>query len=68
MLIGANASVLGNIEIGDGSKVAAGSAVLKAVAEGCTVAGVPAKPVGGPCCDTPQNQWYKHFKANIRSN
>ncbi|MDB2438950.1 serine O-acetyltransferase [Hellea sp.] len=53
VLIGANASVLGNIIIGDGSKVAAGSVVLKAVPEGCTVAGVPAKPVGGPCCDNP---------------
>jgi len=53
VLIGANASVLGNILIGDGSKVAAGSVVLKAVPEGCTVAGVPAKPVGGPCCDNP---------------
>jgi len=53
VLIGANASVLGNITIGDGSKVAAGSVVLKPVPEGCTVAGVPAKPVGGPCCDNP---------------
>jgi len=53
VLIGANASVLGNIIIGDGSKVAAGSVVLKPVPEGCTVAGVPAKPVGGPCCDNP---------------
>jgi len=53
VLIGANASVLGNILIGDGSKVAAGSVVLKTVPDGCTVAGVPAKPVGGPCCDNP---------------
>lgn len=53
VLIGANASVLGNIKVGDGSKVAAGSVVLKDVPEGCTVAGVPAKPVGGPCCDNP---------------
>lgn len=53
VLIGANASVLGNIRIGDGAKIAAGSVVLKAVPDNCTVAGVPAKPVGGPCCGNP---------------
>lgn len=53
VLIGANASVLGNIRVGDGAKVAAGSVVLKAVEDNCTVAGVPAKPVGGPCCGNP---------------
>jgi len=53
VLIGANASVLGNIKIGDGAKIAAGSVVLKPVDENCTVAGVPAKPVGGPCCGNP---------------
>lgn len=53
VLIGAGASILGNIKIGDGAKIAAGSVVLKAVPEQCTVAGVPAKPVGGKCCDNP---------------
>jgi len=53
VLLGANASVLGNIKIGDGAKVAAGSVVLKPVPENCIVAGVPAKPVGGPCCGNP---------------
>jgi len=53
VLIGANASVLGNIRIGDGAKIAAGSVVLKPVDDNCTVAGVPAKPVGGPCCGNP---------------
>ncbi len=53
VLIGAGACILGNIKISDGSKVAAGSVVLKPVPENCTVAGVPAKPVGGPCCDNP---------------
>ena len=51
VLIGANASSLGNIKIGDGAKIAAGSVVLKPVPENCTVAGVPAKPVGGSCGD-----------------
>jgi serine O-acetyltransferase len=45
-LISVGAKVLGNIEVGAGAKVAAGSVVLKDVKPGCTVAGVPAKPVG----------------------
>ena len=44
--LGANSTILGNIEIGAGAKVAAGSMVLQSVAPGVTVAGVPAKPVG----------------------
>lgn len=46
VLIGAGAKILGNIAIGDGAKVAAGSVVLDTVPPHCTVAGVPAKPVG----------------------
>ena len=45
-LISVGAKVLGNIEVGEGSKVAAGSVVLKSVPAHCTVAGVPAVPVG----------------------
>ena len=45
-LISVGAKVLGNIEVGEGAKVAAGSVVLKSVKPHCTVAGVPAKPVG----------------------
>jgi len=51
VLIGAGAKVLGNIEIGEDARIAAGSVVLSDVAARCTVAGVPAKPVGGKCCD-----------------
>ena len=46
VLIGAGAKILGNIEIGEGAKVAAGSVVLSPVAPYTTVAGVPAKVVG----------------------
>lgn len=53
VMIGAGAKVLGNITIGDHSRIAAGSVVLKDVPARCTVAGVPAQPVGGPCCDDP---------------
>ncbi|WOI52650.1 serine O-acetyltransferase [Parvularcula sp. LCG005] len=49
VLIGAGAKILGNIKVGNGAKVAAGSVVLEEVPELCTVAGVPAKPVG-KCC------------------
>lgn len=45
VMIGAGAKILGNIEIGMMSKVAAGSVVLRDVPAFCTVAGVPAKVV-----------------------
>jgi serine O-acetyltransferase len=52
VLIGAGAKILGNIEIGEGAKVAAGSVVLHTVAPYTTVAGVPAKVVGHVSGDT----------------
>jgi serine O-acetyltransferase len=53
VLIGAGAEVLGNIEVGRCSKVAAGSVVLKPVPAGVTVAGVPARIVGTAGCSDP---------------
>jgi serine O-acetyltransferase len=53
VLIGAGAKILGNIEVGRGAKVGAGSVVLEPVAAHTTVAGVPAKVVGTPCCEMP---------------
>lgn len=53
VLIGAGAKILGNIEIGHCSKVAAGSVVLKPVPHNITVAGVPARVVGETGCDEP---------------
>lgn len=47
VLISAGAKILGNIAIGDGAKIGAGSLVVEAVAPHTTVAGVPAKLVGG---------------------
>lgn len=44
-VIGAGAKILGNIEIGAGARVAAGSVVLRPVEAGATVAGVPAKVI-----------------------
>lgn len=45
VMIGAGAKILGRIEIGALSKVAAGSVVLREVPANCTVAGVPARIV-----------------------
>jgi serine O-acetyltransferase len=46
VMIGAGAKILGNIEIGEFSRIAAGSVVLHPVPAHTTVAGVPAKIVG----------------------
>ena len=48
VLIGAGSKILGNIEIGQGAKIGAGSVVLKPVKAHTTVAGVPAKQIGSP--------------------
>ena len=53
VLIGAGAKVLGNIRVGNCSRIAAGSVVLEAVPPCKTVAGVPAKIVGEAGCDQP---------------
>lgn len=53
VLLGTGAIVIGNVTIGKGAKVAAGSVVLKDVAPHTTVAGVPAVPVGKPREDQP---------------
>jgi serine O-acetyltransferase len=53
VLISAGAKILGNIDIGDGAKVGAGSVVLQAVPPHTTVAGVPAKIIGHPSSDQP---------------
>ncbi|NOD34204.1 MULTISPECIES: serine O-acetyltransferase [unclassified Ruegeria] len=53
VLIGAGAKVLGNIEVGHCSRIAAGSVVLQPVPACKTVAGIPAKIVGEAGCDQP---------------
>jgi len=53
VLIGAGAKVLGNINIGNCSRIAAGSVVLQEVPPCKTVAGVPATIVGEAGCDQP---------------
>jgi serine O-acetyltransferase len=53
VLLSAGAKILGNIKIGDGAQVCAGSVVLKEVPPHTVVAGVPAKVIGKPCCEQP---------------
>lgn len=54
VVIGCNASVLGNITIGNNVRIGAGSVVLKDVPDDCTVVGVPGRIVrkaGLKTCD-----------------
>ncbi len=53
VLIGAGAKVLGNIRVGNCSRIAAGSVVLEDVPDCKTVAGVPARIVGEAGCAQP---------------
>ena len=64
VLICAGAKILGNIRIGDGSKVAAGSVVLKEVPPHSTVAGIPAKVVGKPRVAEPARQMDQYLELD----
>ncbi|MGI9288295.1 MAG: serine O-acetyltransferase [Pseudomonadales bacterium] len=67
VLISAGAKVLGNISIGKGAKVGAGSVVLSDVPAHTTVAGVPAEIVGRPCCSEPALEMDHNLKSDIES-
>jgi len=56
VLLSLGAKILGNIEIGEYSRVGAGSVVLKAVPPHCTAVGVPAKLVNCDCGERPSHQ------------
>ena len=61
VLIGAGAKILGNIEVGHCSRIAAGSVVLKSVPNNVTVAGVPAKVIGEAPCAEPSRMMDQMF-------
>lgn len=61
VMIGAGAKVLGNIEVGCGAKIGAGSVVLQAVPPHTTVAGIPARIVGRPGCAKPSLEMDQDF-------
>jgi len=63
VMIGAGAKILGNIEIGQCARIAAGSVVLKPVPNNVTVAGVPAKVVGEAGCSEPSRTMDQMFNA-----
>ncbi len=64
VLIGTGAKILGNVEIGKGAKVGAGSVVLDNVPPHCTVAGVPARIVGCPQEAEPSLSMNHHLPNN----
>ena len=53
VMIGAGAKILGNIEVGECARIAAGSVVTKPVPNNVTVAGVPARVIGEAGCAEP---------------
>ena len=61
VLIGAGAKVLGNIEVGECSRVAASSVVLENVPPHKTVAGIPARIVGDAGCAEPSRKMDHSF-------
>jgi len=67
VLISAGAIVLGNIHLGAGAKIAAGSVVLKDVAPHTTVAGIPAKTVGNPKSSSPAHDLSHNILDDIRT-
>ncbi|WP_395339756.1 serine O-acetyltransferase [Ningiella sp. W23] len=64
VMIGSGAKILGNIEIGRGSRIGAGSVVLNDVPQCTTVVGVPAKVVGITDCDRPCDSMQQNVLAN----
>ncbi|SQA98461.1 Serine acetyltransferase [Cedecea neteri] len=63
VMIGAGAKILGNIEVGIGAKIGAGSVVLQPVPPHTTAAGVPARIVGTPGSDKPAIDMDQHFNG-----
>lgn len=64
VLIAAGAKVLGNIEIGEGAKIGAGSVVLRPVPAHCTAVGVPARAIGACSEKAPALGMNQQFDEN----
>jgi len=67
VLLSLGAKILGNIEVGEYSRVGAGSVVLKAIPPHCTAVGVPAKLVNCDCDDNP-SQAMNHYIEELPDN
>jgi len=63
VLIGAGAKILGNIEIGEGARIGAGSVVLQPVPAHCTAAGVPARIFNCVPCEAPAREMDQFFNG-----
>lgn len=63
VMIGAGAKILGNIEVGCGAKIGAGSVVLQPIPAHTTAAGVPARIVGRPGSEMPSLDMDQHFRG-----
>jgi serine O-acetyltransferase len=63
VMIGAHATILGNIEVGYCARIAAGSVVINPVPHNKTVAGVPAKVVGEAGCAEPSRTMDQMLKG-----
>jgi len=65
VLIGAGAAILGNITVGNCSRIASGSVVLHDVPPCKTVAGVPAQIVGEAGCSEPSKSMDQLIQGDI---
>lgn len=68
VLLSMGVKVLGNIEIGEYSRIGAGSVVLKSIPAHCTAVGVPAKVVHCAGCERPSqdmNQLIEDAEAGL---
>ena len=63
VLVGAGSKILGNIEVGEGVHISAGSVVLKAVPAHKVVAGVPAKIIGDAAANSPALDMCQELKC-----
>jgi serine O-acetyltransferase len=67
VLIGAGATVLGNIHVGNCSRIAAGSLVVKEIPNNVTVAGVPARVIGVAGCAEPARSMDQILAAELEA-
>ena len=63
VLLSMGAKVLGNISVGEYSRIGAGSVVLKSIPAHCTAVGVPAKLVHCAGCDRPSQEMNQFIDA-----
>jgi serine O-acetyltransferase len=54
IFIGSGAKIIGGVRLGSGSRVGANAVVLHSVPDGCTVVGIPARPVATAQTSDPQ--------------